>query len=152
MRMSQIRRTFVCCRKFLEIASPKFQKHPARIQCGKIAPKYVKADDSKSESRHRDQIEGRLDEWNQKTHYKLGAGTEKPVPTFLTDTCSSKKRQFCETTLCGFLLSFTTPLGCALFPQFSPVKLEPELQEQIRQKFVATNVPVPELVYYNKGL
>ncbi|KAL3125232.1 hypothetical protein niasHT_008455 [Heterodera trifolii] len=96
MRMSQIRRTFVCCRKFLEIASPKFQKHPARIQCGKIAPKY--------------------------------------------------------TTLCGFLLSFTTPLGCALFPQFSPVKLEPELQEQIRQKFVATNVPVPELVYYNKGL
>ncbi|KAL3112175.1 hypothetical protein niasHT_012144 [Heterodera trifolii] len=60
-----------------------------------------------------------------------------------------------QTALCGFLLSFTTPLGCALFPQFSPVKmaqLEPELQEQIRQNFVAKNVPVPELVYYNKGL
>ncbi|KAL3072132.1 hypothetical protein niasHS_016307 [Heterodera schachtii] len=60
-----------------------------------------------------------------------------------------------QAAVCGFLLTFTIPLGCALFPQLSPMKvaqLEPELQEQIRQKFVAKNVPVPELVYYNKGL
>ncbi|KAL3107472.1 hypothetical protein niasHT_014189 [Heterodera trifolii] len=60
-----------------------------------------------------------------------------------------------QAAVCGFLLTFTIPLGCAVFPQFSPMKvaqLEPELQKKIRQKFVARKLPVPELVYYNKGL
>ncbi|KAM9476619.1 sideroflexin-3 [Clarias gariepinus] len=52
--------------------------------------------------------------------------------------------------LVGFCLVFATPLCCALFPQKSSMKvsrLEPELQERIRESSPNTTV-----VYFNKGL
>ncbi|RLN94388.1 hypothetical protein BBJ28_00017313 [Nothophytophthora sp. Chile5] len=60
--------------------------------------------------------------------------------------------------LTGVCLSFSTPLCCALFPQRSSMaveKLEPELQETIRQrKFVqhSRNADPITHVFYNKGL
>lgn len=52
--------------------------------------------------------------------------------------------------LCGFFLTFATPMCCALFPQKSPIKvtkLEKEIQE------AAVNLPSkPQIAYYNKGL
>uniref|UniRef100_A0A183CIZ5 Sidoreflexin n=1 Tax=Globodera pallida TaxID=36090 RepID=A0A183CIZ5_GLOPA len=67
-----------------------------------------------------------------------------------------------QTALCGLILTFSTPLCCALFPQLSSVKvaqLEPELQSRIYQQYTAAGnndndgtQTVPELVFYNKGL
>uniref|UniRef100_A0A914H8A5 Sidoreflexin n=1 Tax=Globodera rostochiensis TaxID=31243 RepID=A0A914H8A5_GLORO len=65
-----------------------------------------------------------------------------------------------QTALCGLILTFSTPLCCALFPQLSSVKvaqLEPELQNRIHQQYTGADdndgtQTVPELVFYNKGL
>ncbi|XP_066999013.2 sideroflexin-3 [Anabrus simplex] len=52
--------------------------------------------------------------------------------------------------LCGFFLTFATPMCCALFQQKASIsvdQLEPEAQQVIKKKS-----PPPEIVYYNKGL
>ncbi|CAI5456144.1 unnamed protein product [Caenorhabditis angaria] len=55
-----------------------------------------------------------------------------------------------QTGLCGLVLSISTPVGCALFPQQTPVsldQLEPALAQKIR------NLPnAPSQLYCNKGL
>lgn len=53
--------------------------------------------------------------------------------------------------LCGLMLSFATPMCCALFPQKASIavtSVEPELQEKINE---VTDGKVKTL-YYNKGL
>ena len=55
-----------------------------------------------------------------------------------------------QITLLGVILTFATPLCCALFEQkaaIKPTSLETEIQEKIR----AMDNP-PEMLYYNKGL
>jgi len=55
-----------------------------------------------------------------------------------------------QIALLGVILTFATPLACAIFQQqasIKPADLEPELQA----KFKAMSNP-PELLYYNKGL
>jgi len=52
--------------------------------------------------------------------------------------------------LLGIILTFATPMCCAIFEQkasIKPTAIEPELQEKIR------GMPSPpEILYYNKGL
>jgi hypothetical protein len=55
-----------------------------------------------------------------------------------------------QTLLCGFFLFFSTPIGCALYPQRSQInvsKLEPKVRAEIEKQ---PNAPM--IVYYNKGL
>ena len=55
-----------------------------------------------------------------------------------------------QTLLCGFFLTFATPMCCALFPQISSLditSLEPEIQEVVKSM-----ENKPKIAFYNKGL
>ncbi|VDN96632.1 unnamed protein product [Rodentolepis nana] len=58
-----------------------------------------------------------------------------------------------QVILCGILITFATPMCCAIFPQISSRpfnKLEKDLQEKIIKE--SGNKLPPQYVYYNKGL
>lgn len=55
-----------------------------------------------------------------------------------------------QTAICGLLLIFATPMGCALWPQKMSIKvtkLEDEVQEDVKKKY-----PDLKVVWFNKGL
>ncbi|CAJ0943834.1 unnamed protein product, partial [Mesorhabditis belari] len=52
--------------------------------------------------------------------------------------------------LAGAILLVSTPVGCALFPQMTPIKVE-DLEPELRDKIRSMPKP-PEIVYCNKGL
>uniref|UniRef100_W8C293 Sidoreflexin n=1 Tax=Ceratitis capitata TaxID=7213 RepID=W8C293_CERCA len=55
-----------------------------------------------------------------------------------------------QTVMCGLLLIFATPMGCALWPQKMSLRverLESEVQEDLRKRY-----PDLKVVWFNKGL
>lgn len=55
-----------------------------------------------------------------------------------------------QTLFCGFLLTFATPLCCALFSQKASISVD-SLEEDLREK-IRKERPEMQVVYYNKGL
>ncbi len=53
--------------------------------------------------------------------------------------------------LCGFFLTFTTPMCCALFPQKSSLPVA-KLDEKLREKLLRDGMKETDRVYFNKGL
>lgn len=53
--------------------------------------------------------------------------------------------------LCGFFLTFTTPMCCALFPQKSSIAVA-KLDPKLREKLVHDGMKETDRVYFNKGL
>ncbi|CAF1171334.1 unnamed protein product [Rotaria sordida] len=56
-----------------------------------------------------------------------------------------------QIALCGFFLTFTTPMCCALFPQKSSVTVA-KLEGKLREKLLADGMKETDRVYFNKGL
>ncbi|CAB3404109.1 unnamed protein product [Caenorhabditis bovis] len=55
-----------------------------------------------------------------------------------------------QVLICGFMLAFSTPICCALFPQKSSIAVK-KLEKPLRDQILALPDP-PTYVYYNKGL
>lgn len=53
--------------------------------------------------------------------------------------------------LCGFFLTFTTPMCCALFPQKSSLPVA-KLDAKLREKLLHDGMKETDRVYFNKGL
>ncbi|CAH8525900.1 unnamed protein product [Dicrocoelium dendriticum] len=57
-----------------------------------------------------------------------------------------------QVTMCGLLLTFMTPMCCALFPQISSIPFD-RLEKRVQAKVLEVrNGDPPVRVYYNKGL
>ncbi|KAJ6223898.1 hypothetical protein RDWZM_002443 [Blomia tropicalis] len=55
-----------------------------------------------------------------------------------------------QVLLCGFFLTFATPLCCAVFPQIKSVPID-QLEDEIKEHVARTKNP-SKIAYYNKGL
>lgn len=56
-----------------------------------------------------------------------------------------------QIVLCGFFLTFTTPMCCALFPQKSSLTVA-KLDAKLREKLLRDGMKDTDQVYFNKGL
>lgn len=56
-----------------------------------------------------------------------------------------------QTFLAGVGLYFTTPLGCALFPQKTAIEVQ-KLEESARREVEMNGKDSLKVVFYNKGL
>lgn len=53
--------------------------------------------------------------------------------------------------LCGLVLTFATPLCCAIFEQKASIHVD-NVEPGVREKVKALNRPDIQYLYYNKGL